>query len=187
MRKLLSGAALALCLLLPSYSEAAQVLLPDNPTSVTGNFALTPGAGAFEDQVIFEVTGAPAYVVIGNATNTFAAPADRIQNWVASIFNDGVDNIINNADDELLFGPQAATPCIGVANCQSVGGSGVVLGSGFYYVEFTGIGSGTSGYAGNVSTFAVPGPAAGAGIPGLIAACVGLVALVRRRRARQCA
>jgi len=181
MKKLLLGTVIALSLALPA--QAAQVTLPTNPTSVTGNFALTPGSGSFEDQVIFQVTGAPAYVVIGQATNTFAGPGDMIQNWIASIYNDGDDNIINNADDELLFGPQAAQPCIMTPNCQAVGGGGTVLGSGYYYVEFTGVGSGTSGYAGNVSTFAVPGPAVGAGIPGILAAIGGFIAWRRRKQA----
>ena len=167
MRKLLLATAALAAFALPA--TAAQVTLPDNPTSITGNFALTPGAGAFEDQVIFEVTGAPQFVVIGNATNTFAGPADQILNFVGSIYNDGPDDIINNADDELLFGPQAASACIMTPNCQFVGGGGNVFGAGFYYAEFTGTGSGTSGYAGNISTFAVPGPAVGAGIPGIVA------------------
>lgn len=37
----------------------------------------------------------------------------------------------------------------------------------------------------DVTQFAVPGPAAGAGIPGLIAACAGLWGLARHRRRRQ--
>ena len=164
-------------------AQAAQVTLPNNPTSVTGNFALTPGAAAFEDQVIFTLTGGPQFVTIANATNTFAAPADMIQNWVASIWSDGVDNIINNADDELLFGPQAATPCPGIPLCQGVGGSGLINSPGRYYAEFTGTGSGTSGYAGNISTFQVPGPVVGGLIPGMLAAfgMLGFSALRRRR------
>jgi len=34
----------------------------------------------------------------------------------------------------------------------------------------------------SVSTAAVPGPIVGAGLPGLVAACGALLALVRRRR-----
>ena len=37
----------------------------------------------------------------------------------------------------------------------------------------------------DVSPFAVPGPAVGAGVPGLLAGCFGLWGLARRRRARQ--
>ena len=180
MRKLLAGVALVLCYMLPV--QAAQITLPTNPTSVTGNFSFTPGAGGFEDQAIFTLSGGPAYITIANATNTFAGPTDQIQNWIASIFSAGIDQIVNNADDVLLFGPQAATPCIGVSNCQAVGGSGLITSSGVFYAEFTGIGSGTSGYSGNISTFAVPGPAVGAGIPGLIAAMGGLLWLARRRK-----
>jgi len=178
-RLLLATAALLVSM---TMAQAAQVILGDNPTSVTGNFALTPGAAAFEDQVIFDLSGGPQYITIANATNTFASEADMIDNWVASIFSAGVDQVVNNADDVLLFGPQAATPCVGVANCQAVGGSGTIFSSGTFYAEFTGIGSGTSGYAGNISTFAVPGPIVGAGIPGLLMGLAGLWGFNWRRR-----
>ena len=178
--KLLLGAALALCLTLPA--KAAVIDVGTNPTSATGNFTASPGAGAFEDQITFTLSGGPQFVTIANATNTFAGPGDEIQNWVASIWSSGVDQIVNNGDDQLLFGPQAATPCIGVSNCQAVGGSGTINGPGLYYAEFTGIGSGTSGYGGNISTFQVPGPIVGAGLPGLIIGALGLIGLARRRR-----
>ena len=86
-----------------------------------------------------------------------------------------------NDDDVLLFGPQAATPCVGVTNCQAVGGSGTINSPGIYYAEFTGTGSGTSGYSGNISTFAVPGPVVGAGLPALALALLGFSYLRRRR------
>jgi hypothetical protein len=164
MRQLLLASVAALALS-TSAASAAQFTLPDNPTSVTGNFSMTPGAGAFEDQVIFELTGGPAYLTIANATNTFAAPSDFITGWLASIWYAGADGIVNNGiGDVLLFGPQAAAPCIGVPNCQQVGGSGVLPAPGVYYAEFTGTGGGTSGYSGNISTTAVPGPLGGAGL-----------------------
>jgi len=55
------------------------------------------------------------------------------------------------------------------------------------FVQFSSPEGGTNqaflrGTFADVTTFAVPGPAAGAGIPGLIAACGGLFALIRRRR-----
>ena len=133
--------------------------------------------------MIFDVTGAPAYFTIANATNVFAQPSDMIQNWQASIWSAGLDQVVNNGDDQLLFGPQAATACIITPNCQIVGGSGILSPSGTYYAEFTGIGSGTSGYSGNISTFAVPGPVVGALIPSMVAAfgMLGFSTLRRRR------
>ena len=167
MKKLLLATVALAAFALPA--TAAQVTLPDNPTSVTGNFSFAPGAGSFEDQVIFTLTGGPQFITIANATNTFAGPGDMILNWQAAIYSDGADNIVNNADDQLLFGPQSASPCVITPNCQFVGGSGLINDPGRYYAEFTGIGSGTSGYSGNVSTFAVPGPIVGAGLPGILA------------------
>ena len=188
MKRLLLASTMLFAL--ASGANAVQVNLQANPTSATGNFQLAPGAGAFEDQVTFGLTGpGPVFLTIANATNTFASPTDAIVNWVASIYSAGADGILDDADanplnddDVLLFGPQAATACILVDNCQAVGGSGIINGPGLYYAEFTGIGSGTSGYSGNISTFAVPGPAAGAGLPAL----AGLMLLgfnyLRRRR-----
>jgi hypothetical protein len=88
---------------------------------------------------------------------------------MASIWSAGVDQVVNNADDQLLFGPQAGSACPSLPNCQIVGGSGILSPSGTFYAEFTGIGSGTSGYSGNISTFAVPGPAVGALVPSMLA------------------
>jgi hypothetical protein len=42
--------------------------------------------------------------------------------------------------------------------------------------------SGPGTFQGNITMSAVPGPVVGAGLPGLIAACGGLIALARRRR-----
>jgi hypothetical protein len=71
-----------------------------------------------------------------------------------------------------------------VPNCQGFAGA-AILGPGNYFLNISGNASGTSGYGGNLSTFAVPGPIAGAGIPGLIAACVSLLGMAWRRRWRR--
>lgn len=157
MRKLLLTTAALLAF--TAASHAAVIDIGTNPTSATGNFSFSPGAGAFNDQVTFTLTG-PSTVTIANATNTFATTADAITDWQAAIF-DSVDGIVGNGNDALLFGPQSAGSCFLVPLCQTVGGSGTINGSGLFYADFTGVGSGTSGYSGNVSTFAVPGPTVG--------------------------
>jgi len=160
MKKLLLATTALLAMTMAS--NAAMIDIGTNPTSATGNFSFSPGSGSFEDQAVFHLTQSSTFT-IANATNTFAAPPDAIVNWQASIWSAGLDQVVNNGDDQLLFGPQSAGTCFLVPNCQQVGGSGTIVGSGTFYAEFTGIGSGTSGYSGNISTFAapVPGPTAG--------------------------
>jgi len=168
MRKLLLATTALLALTGASQAAVFNIAAPD-PTSQTGNFSLTPGGAAFNDQVTFFITG-PSTFTIANATNVYPRTTDRISNWSASIW-DAVDLIVGNGNDVLLFGPQAASLCPNLTNCQIVGGSGSLNGPGLFYANFTGIGGGTSGYSGNISTFAapVPGPTAGSfNIAGII-------------------
>jgi hypothetical protein len=178
MRKLLLATVALFSLSTASHATIFTITTPD-PTSATGNFSLSPGAGPFDDQVTFTLTRASTFT-IANATNTFAGPGDEIGNWQASIW-DSVDGIVGNGNDALLFGPQSAGACFLVPNCQTVGGSGTINNAGLFYADFTGVGSGTSGYSGNISTFAVPGPIVGAGLPGLLA-MFGFGVLALRRR-----
>ena len=105
MRKILLATTALLAMTVASQAAIFNIATPD-PTSQTGNFSLTPGGAAFNDQVTFFVSG-PSTFTIANATNVFPRTTDRISNWSASIW-DSVDGIVGNANDVLLFGPQTA-------------------------------------------------------------------------------
>lgn len=161
--------------------------LGTNPDSGAGAFANTNpgtgggGSGLFADFYTFDLVGTQV-LTIAFATNTFAGGDPQfITNFQGAVFNDGPNNVPGGGDDILVQGPDLATGCIGVPNCQTFGGSAVLAG-GNYYLAITGDAGINAGYGGNLSTFAVPGPIVGAGIPGLIAACLGMFALRQRRR-----
>jgi hypothetical protein len=170
MRKLLLATAALVALALPS--QAAIIgNLGANPTSATGNFENAPNTGAFDDQILFQLIGGPQFLTIASVTNTYAQPSDFIAGFNGSVVNFGADNMFMTADDFTVIGPVFATACPLTPNCQGFSG-GAILNAGLYYLDIAGINPGTGGYAGNLSTAAVPvpGPLAGAGIPGILAA-----------------
>ena len=184
MKSLLMSTAVAAVLLLPGGgANAITIDLGVNPTSATGDFSAATGgtgAGNFADFITFQLVGGPLFVTIASATNVFPNPTDEITGFVAAIFEQV--GVPGGGDDNLVFGPQLAAPCTATPTCQDVSGS-ALLDAGNYYVQLSGIGGGTSGYGGNIATFAIPGPIAGAGVPGLVAAFGGLLAWRRSRKA----
>ena len=159
-------AAVALALSLPAKAAVVGDL-GVNPSSAEGDFSGSPGGGAFSDQFTFQLLGAPQYITVGSVTNVFPNTTDFITNFQASVYL--IVNGIGGADDVAVIGPTDAVACPIVPDCQFAAGT-AILDAGSYYLQFTGIGGGTSGYGGNLSTFGVPGPALGAGLPALLAA-----------------
>jgi hypothetical protein len=179
MRKLLLASTMLL--VFTGSSEAAIIAnLGVNPTSSQGDFSSSPGGGAFTDQFTFQLVGGPQFITIGSATNVYASAADFITGFTGQLFQDnGVPG--PGGGDIAVAAPFAAIGCpSSPTNCQVVAGT-ALLNPGNYFLQFAGIGGGTSGYGGNLSTFAVPGPIAGAGLPGLVMAFAGLFGWWRRK------
>jgi hypothetical protein len=183
MKLLLGSAAVATVLLLSQPSGAAIIAnLGVNPTSAQGDFSSSPGGGAFTDQFTFQLVGGPQFITIGSATNVFASTSDFISSFTGQLFQDfGAPG--PGGGDIAVAAPFAAIGCpSSPTNCQVVAGT-ALLNPGNYFLQFTGIGGGTSGYGGNLSTFAVPAPVLGGGLPGLVAAIAGMWGWRRWRKA----
>jgi len=159
MRKLLLAGTALLGLAASPASAAIVANLGVNPTSATGAFSHTgPGVAGvpFSDQYTFQLVGGPQFLTIASATNVFPRTTDFITNFSGSIFRQVGE--IGGGDDIRVIGPVAATANCGV-DCQGFGGS-AILTAGNYYLDISGIGGGTSGYGGTLSTSvsAVPEP-----------------------------
>jgi hypothetical protein len=182
MKKLLLAAGLLLSMALPAGADVINVGV--NPTSQNGHFSNDIGGGPFVDQIAFQLIGGPQFLTFASATNDFAQPSDFITGFTGQLWNAGA-NFLPGGGDDFAIGPIVpSVPCQqNPGGCQLLAGSSV-LSAGFYFLNIVGTGGGTSGYGGNITTAPVPGPVLGAGLPGLIAACLGLFGLGRYRRRR---
>ena len=173
----LATAALTLALATPA--SAAIINVGNNPTSATGHFSNNVGGGAFEDFVTFNLTGGPQFVAFASVTNSFTGPPDFITGFTGQLFQQ-IGAIGPGGGADIPFGPINAAVSCG-AGCQVLAGT-ALLNVGNYYLDLQGTGGGSAGYGGDITTRAVPGPIVGAGLPGLIAACLAFIGLARRRR-----
>jgi len=181
MRKYLVTVAAAAVLAFAASPGKAAVIndLGVNPTSAQGAFKNSVGGTSFTDQYLFQLANAQNFLTIASVTNVYPKVTDFISNFAASIYNFGADNLFGTGDDQLLFGPEGASPCGSM--CQFVAGA-AILPAGNYYAQFTGQGGGTSGYGGNIAVSAVPIPAA---LPLFGTALGGLFLLKKKHRARK--
>jgi hypothetical protein len=135
-------------------------------------------AGTGDDQIegtgILRLHFASAVTLTGVAT-LFDLPHDD--------FGSG-----NPLTGSFLFcaGNSACTPGTQVAFSEANSANGTLgtpsTGTDFAFAELNGLGGNVEFYVSGLTYNAVPGPMVGAGLPGLIAACGGLLALARRRR-----
>jgi opacity protein-like surface antigen len=150
MKKLALATVIACGLAAPAQA-AVIANLNVNPTSATGAFHNAVGGAVFSDQYTFELVGGPQFLTIGSATNNFAEPSDFITNFSGSVYRQ--IGAVGGGDDILVLGPDFATLNCGVL-CQGFGGA-ATLDAGSYYLQINGVGGGTSGYGGTLSTAAV--------------------------------
>jgi hypothetical protein len=178
MKKLLLASAALVALSLPA-SAAIITSFGADPTSTSGAFNHSLGAliGGFDDQYTFTLSQ-DMTLTIASVTNVFAQNSDFITDFTGSVFAG-----TPGAPGAQVIGPVSATLGCGlISNCQGFAGA-AFLTAGAYFLDISGIANGTSGYGGNLATFAspVPVPAVGAGLPGVIAGFGALYAWGKRR------
>jgi hypothetical protein len=179
MKKLLLATVALAALTLPA-SAAVVSSLGINPTSAQGNFSNSVGGTVFDDQYTFSLVGSQQFVTFASATNVYTDPTDFITNFTGQLYEQV--GAIGGGDDIAFNTPVQAVPCpTNPAGCQILAGS-ALLDAGSYYLRITGIGGGTSGYGGNLTTAqlsAIPIPGMALAVP---LGAMGLALLAKRRR-----
>ena len=159
-----------------------------NPNSITGAFSSISfggtgktGSGPFDDQILFQLVGGPAFLTIASVTNVFAQASDFITNFKGEVLFLGADGVLGGSGanaDTVVIGPTSATACPLTPNCQGFAGSAILTLVGNYALDLSGTGGGTSGYGGNLAVAQVPLPGALA----LFASGLVGLGLLRRRK-----
>lgn len=178
MRRFLIATVALLALALPVKAATITDFGAD-PTSAGGAFNHSLGAlvGFFSDQYTFHLTQS-ATLTIASVTNVFAQASDFITGFSGSVFS-GTPAVPGVA----VIGPVfASSPCGFILNCQGFAGS-AVLAAGDYFLNIEGFANGTSGYGGNLATFATPPEVP---LPGAVwlfgTGLAGLIVMQRRRK-----
>ncbi|HET7239370.1 MAG TPA: hypothetical protein VFI76_10095 [Terrimicrobiaceae bacterium] len=151
MRKFLIATVALLALAMPVKAATITDFGAD-PTSAGGAFNHSLGSlvGFFSDQYTFTLTQA-ATLTIASVTNVFAQSSDFI-----SGFNGSVIAGTPALPGATVIGPiLASLGCGPIPNCQGFAGS-AILAAGSYFLNIEGFANGSSGYGGNLATFAVP-------------------------------
>jgi hypothetical protein len=179
MKKLLLATVALAALVLPANAAIVDNL-GVNPASSDGIFNNSVGGTTFSDEYIFQLEGAPLFVSFASATNVYTAPTDFIAAFTGRLFQQV--GAIGGGDDIARSMLVQAVPCEqNPTGCQVLAG-GALLEAGNYYLQITGIGGGTSGYGGNLTTIGVgvvPIPGMALAVP---LGALGLAWFARRRK-----
>jgi hypothetical protein len=150
------------------------------PPGCSGDFNRTvgPGFSQLPDTYSFEVTA--DLNLSASARNHFDNANELITGFTLTLWQGTPDPL--HAGDTLVA---TAAPQEIVGSFNLAGTLNAVVHPGSYYLEVFGVQPFVvTGYNGSFefSPVAIPGPVAGAGLPGLVMACGGLLAWTRRRK-----
>jgi hypothetical protein len=191
----------AAALMIGSALPIAPTVIPASATTLTLDWIMTvpPGqSGVFHftgSGTVTVTTGASSYMVTGiTGTVTDGTITDPITGLAPPGTLNGNDNLLFPIGTTFVGPPVSTTPYVSVSNLDSHGiaffiASGTIDVFGFNAPNTTPPPNPNNNNYGQLSpdgfgvgNFAVPGPIAGAGLPGLLFACGGLLLLARRRQ-----
>lgn len=180
MRKTLLMAAAVSFIAAAVPAQAAVITdLGLDPTSAGGHFSNSLGSlvGGFDDQYTFTLDHVMT-LTIASVTNVFASPTDFISGFTGEVVEGTPPP--GTLGNVVVIGPVAATlGCGPITNCQGFAGS-AILGAGSYFLDISGNAEGSSGYGGNLATFAAATPLPAAAW--LFAGGLGILGFVGCRR-----